>query len=56
MGLGSRENALPDSDTSDKGLDDRIFDKESMKSPTGLISASLDINLREEALATGKKK
>jgi hypothetical protein len=43
-----------DSNTSDKGLNDRIFDKELMKPLAGLITD--EIKIREEVFATGEKE
>jgi hypothetical protein len=46
---------LIDSNTSDRGLNDRIFDKELMKPLAGLMTES-KINFREEEFATGEKE
>ena len=43
-----------DGDTSDKGLNDWIFDKELMKFLAGLITS--EIKIREEIFATGEKE
>ena len=46
-----------DSNTSDKGLNDRIFDEELMKPLAGLMSHTTFKNkFREEAFATGEKE
>jgi hypothetical protein len=43
-----------DGNTSDKGLNDRIFNKDLMKPLGGLITT--EIKIREEVFATGKKE
>ena len=43
-----------DSNTSDKGLNDRIFDKDLMKPFTGLTTC--EIKIREEMFATGEEE
>jgi hypothetical protein len=43
-----------DSDTSDEGLNDGIFNKELMKPLAGLITS--ERNFREEVFATGEKE
>ena len=53
MGLGCFV-IWTDSDTSDKGLNNRVFDKELMKPLTGLITSERDV--REKVFATGEKE
>ena len=56
VGLGSVGTPiLIDSNTSDKGLNDWIFDKELMKPLAGLMTES-ERNFREEEFATGEKE
>jgi hypothetical protein len=47
-----------DSDLFDKGLNDRMFDKQLMKPLTGWItsSAAFERDFREEVFATGEKE
>jgi hypothetical protein len=59
LGASAFETPVPiDSDTSDQGLDDQIFNKELMKHLPALITSTAESerNFREEVFATGEKE